>query len=278
MKKDKPEVKDDKLDLKYIRVDLIEPNTWNPQVMDTTEFACLCKEITEVGFIDPIQVIALDTGKYRIIGGEHRWEAAKKVGLDEVPCGVIRGVKWKSEDLQKFVTTRLNLIGGKMDPEKFLKLYEEMAEKYGADQLQDLFGWTDAKAFAKILGGIQKSLKKALPKEMHGAIDAAAKEAKSIEDLTNIVQMLFHKYGDTVGQSFMVFSYGKSQHLYVRMDAAMNKAMKVVTDHCRKTGADINTFLAPLTKVWAEEAKKSLPGAGTASAPAATGDDPEVEF
>jgi hypothetical protein len=249
---------DDKLEMKYLSVTDLEPNIWNPQTMGAPEMDRLKKEISEVGFIAPIQVVPLDTGKYRIIGGEHRWLAAKELGMIEIPCGIMLGAKWKDEDLQKFVTVRLNVISGRLDPERFAMLYQEMADKYGAESLQNLMGFTDTKAFAKILGGVQKNLKKVLPKEMHGAIDAAAKEAKTVADLGNIIQTLFQKYGDTVNLSFMIFSYGKQNHVYVSMDKAMKKAMDKVIEFCRETGSDINSILAPLTQEWAKEATKQL--------------------
>lgn len=248
----------DKLILKYISIGDLEANDWNPQSMSKETFAALKKEISEVGFISPMQVVALEDGKYRILGGEHRWQAAKELGFTELPCGILPGKRWEEKDLQKAVTVRLNILSGHLDPEKFALLYQEMADKYGAESLQTLFGFTDAKAFAKVVGGVQKNLKKVLPKSMHGAIDAAAKEAKTVQDLSNIVQVMFAKHGESVGLSYMVFSFGGKNHLYVQMSPDMKKAMEVVTEYCRTTATDINELIGPLTTAWATEATKKL--------------------
>jgi hypothetical protein len=233
------------LRMEYVDINKIEANSWNPQEMSKIEFERLKKEIAEVGFIVPIQVVPLENGNFRILGGEHRWSAAKEIGMTEIPCSILLGPKWEDEDLSKFVTVRLNLISGKLDPVKFATLYDEMAQKYGQEALSELMGFTDAKAMAKVLGGVKKELKKVLPKSMHGAVDAATKEAKSINDLGNIVQMLFSKYGDTVNQSFMIFTYGTQEHLYLSMSPEVKTSMDTVVEFCRTTGQDLNTVLGP---------------------------------
>lgn len=244
--------------LEFIHVSAMEPNPWNAQAMDAEEFNRLVDEITETGFIAPVQVIPLDNGRYRILGGEHRWKAAKVVGMTTVPAMVLTGAKWKDEDLQKFSSVRLNVIQGKLDSEKFLKLYNEMADKYGAESLQRLMGFVDEKAFSKLVSGVSKGMKKTLPKELQGEFDAAAKQVKTVEDLSKVIQAMFTRYGDTVNQSFMVFSHGNKHHLYIAMNASMKKAMDKVVEYCRKSGEDINDFMEPLTKAYMQTADVRL--------------------
>ena len=237
-----------KVDLKYLPIDLIVPNHWNAQVQDELTFQRLVDEIRDVGFVDPIEVVPMDDGTYRILGGEHRWQAARVVGLDELPCSILVDQKWQDEDLQKFTTVRLNVLKGKMDPEKFAKLYGEMAEKYGADALQQLMGYVDTKGFQKLVGDVKRGMKKSLPKELQDEFDERAKEAKTVEDLSNIIQHLFAKHGDTVNLSFMVFSYGKQEHIYVQLDRETKKSVDKILAYCKQTGMDINDALGPILK------------------------------
>ena len=76
---------------KEISVGEIEANQWNPNQMKDKEFDRLVKEIDESGMIDPIQVVPLDSGKYRIMGGEHRYHACKLLGYETVPSIVLTG-------------------------------------------------------------------------------------------------------------------------------------------------------------------------------------------
>jgi ParB/RepB/Spo0J family partition protein len=233
------------LDLRYVPIDLIHPNAWNPQTQDELTFQRLVDEIRDVGFVDPLEVVPLEDGTYRIIGGEHRWQAAKAAGLEELPCAVVIDKKWQDEDLQKFATVRLNVLKGKLDPEKFAKLYTEMAEKYGAESIQQLMGYVDTKGFQKLVGDVKRGMKKSLPKELQDEFDAQAKEAKTVEDLSNIIQHLFAKHGDTVGKSYMVFTYGKSEHIYIQADQKTKKALDKILAYCRKADLDINEVVGP---------------------------------
>jgi hypothetical protein len=234
------------IDFKWVPIDQIIPNSWNVNTQDEITFNILQDEIAEVGLIDPIEVVALEEDVYVILGGEHRWRAAKNLGFEEVPCILLTDTKWKDQDLQKFVTVRLNVIHGKVDSDKFVVLYNELAQKYGADSMQRLMGYADTQQFQKMLGWVKKGLKQSLPKEMGQQIEDATKEVKSVADLSKIIQDLFNKYGETVNQSFMVFTYGKQQHVYIAMDAKLRKSMDRVMECCRFTGQDINDFLRPI--------------------------------
>ena len=253
-----PDVKPGRIELRHIPIDLIHPNSWNPQGQDEITFQRLVDEIRDVGFLDPLEVVPMDDGTYRIIGGEHRWQAAKIIGLDELPCAVLSDSKWQDEDLQKFVTVRLNVLKGKLDPEKFAKLYGEMAEKYGADALQQLMGYADTKGFQKIVGDVKRGLKKSLPKDLQDEFDEKAKEAKTVEDLSNILQHLFAKHGDTVNLSFMVFSFGKQEHVYCQMNRNTKKALDKVLAYCKHSNEDVNDFLAPIIEEAGKQALKAL--------------------
>ncbi len=71
-----------------IPVDLIAPNASQPRRhFDDDELKELAASITEVGVIQPVVVIAVDSG-YELIAGERRLRAAKKAGLATIPAVV----------------------------------------------------------------------------------------------------------------------------------------------------------------------------------------------
>jgi len=230
-----------------VPTDSLEPNDWNVQVQDEATFTRLREEIRKVGFIDPIQVFPKTTGKYVILGGEHRWKAAMAEGLDSVPVIVLTDKRWDDEDLRKLVSVRVNILKGKIDSEKFAKLYNGLANKYGADALQAAFGFTNAKAFQSLLGSISKGLK-GLDKDTQKKFDENAKEAKTVQELTSILNELFSKYGDTMDQNFIVFTHGKKQHIYVQMDHKLKATMEKVTEYCKLTKSDINEVMQPVAE------------------------------
>jgi hypothetical protein len=251
---------------KLVPVDELEPNPWNPNQMSDREFNRLAEEISNVGFIDQIQAIPMENGKLRIIGGEHRWRAAKSLGIAEVPVAVLSETKWKDVDLQKFVTVRLNVIKGKLDPERMVGLYNELAQRYGEDAMQNLMGFTDEAAFKKLVGGVREALESTgLSGDMLEKFDEMKKEVKTIDDLSAVLNHLFNEYGDTITQNFMVFTYGSKEHLYIACDAETFKQAKAIADRSMKAKVDINQFLHRVLKDW-EKDVEDLPKEPVAAA------------
>jgi ParB family chromosome partitioning protein len=50
------------------------------------DVGALVEEIKNIGFIDPIEVRPLGNGMYGVVAGSRRLEAAKRLGLQELPC------------------------------------------------------------------------------------------------------------------------------------------------------------------------------------------------
>ena len=131
-----------------------------------------------------------------------------------------------SEDMQKFQSVRLNVIHGKLDPEKFLNLYEEMAKKYGKETVAGLMKITDEKA----LKGLIKDVRAGLSPEMQKKLDEAKKEIKSVDDIGSILNEMFSKSGHTLEVGFMVFSFGGKEHHYVELDKQLLKRVKYLEE------------------------------------------------
>lgn len=236
---------------------LIDFNSWNPNDMDDQTFERLVSEMREIGrLIDPIQVVPKTDGRFMVIGGAHRLKAARVLGWAEVPATLLTEAQWEETDYQKFATVKLNMIKGKLTPEKMARLYTEMADKYGADSLQQMFAITDTAVWESLVKGVSKSMKKALPKPLGDKFDALAKDAKSASDLGLIINQLMTEYGDTVNQNFLVFTFGGKEHLYINMSEETRTSMKKVLGYCTKYKKDINDVLAEVTKEWVKAANK----------------------
>lgn len=251
----------------HISVDDIEPNEWNPQEQDEATLAELVDTIKKVGFIDPIEVIPLAGGKYRILGGEHRWTAARTLGMKTIPAVVLTDKIWQDEDLQKFHTVKLNILRGKLNSEKFLKLYGELGEKYGKESLQKLFGFTDVKTLDRLVGSAKKALKKALPKALQDEFDDKTKNVKSADDLSKIVQTLLLKYGDTVNNDYIIFAFGKREHIYLPVDRNNYERVAALAEHAYNTGTSLNELITPILEQAVEALPKSKKKKGSPQKP-----------
>lgn len=236
-----------------LSLDLLDFNTWNPNEMETAESDLLREQIQEVGFIDPAQVVPLTSGRYRVIGGEHRIRALASLGRTVIPCIVLKGPRWQDEDLQKFVTVRLNVLHGKLNPEKMAKLYQEMVAKYGADALQKMFAFTDAQAFKKAVDGVKAGLKRSgLPKSAQQQVG----QAKTLDELGKILTTVFDKQGLMLKSGFVAFTYEGADHVYVRMTEPMKKAFDRLMAYCIQNSEDINDIMAPVTMAYVEAITK----------------------
>jgi ParB-like chromosome segregation protein Spo0J len=85
-KRKKPEVEIpavplETLTIEYVEPDAIEPNEYNPNRQNEHEFELLCRSMRDDGFTQPI-IVGAD-GK--IVDGEHRWRAAREIGLERIP-------------------------------------------------------------------------------------------------------------------------------------------------------------------------------------------------
>lgn len=125
--------------MEMMRLDLMRPNPWNPNRMDEETFAKEIRSIQNNGFVEPIKVRITATGEIEIIDGEHRWRAAQKVGLVEVPV-VNLG---KIGDAQaKKLTIIANELHGTAEPMLLANLIKDLSSTTMFDDLSLELPWT----------------------------------------------------------------------------------------------------------------------------------------
>lgn len=237
---------------RVIKVEDLEPNTWNTNEMNEVEFGRLVAEIKDVGFLDYPQVVQLDSGKYQIVGGEHRYKAAKILGYESIPCVVITDEKFKDEDLRKFVSLRLNIIKGKINPEKFVVLYEEMSKKYGVDSLKDLMGFCDGAAWNKLTRGIRESLKDSgVESSTIEKFDESMKEVKTIDGLSTVLNKIFNEHGDTLQNNFIAFNFGSKDGIFIMCeDESVYDAVEELVKVAQKKNISADAAIGKFVKNW----------------------------
>lgn len=200
---------------------VLEKNEHNPNKMTAKGFNLLVDNIARMGITDPILVVKRGN-KYRIVGGHHRAEAAEHLGYTQVPCTIITDPNF-DEDQENFQLMRHNMIKGKLDREGFVKLYEMVQERYTDEVLAEAFGFEDQTE----LKAMVKETAKSLPPEMRAKFKEAAKEVKTIKDLSGLLNRLFNSYGDTLPYGFMFMDFGGKDSVWVRM---MQKDLNNVND------------------------------------------------
>lgn len=226
-----------------LSVDLLDANEANPNKMGSREFDLLVDNMEKVGFTDPVLVRPLANGRYRIIGGHHRVESAKYLGHTTVPATIIMDPKFDDE-MEEMQLLRHNTIHGRLDPAKFFDLYAKYAGKYGDEAIQDMMGFAEEAEFQKLI----KQTAQSLPKEMKKKFEEAAKEVKTVEGLSKLLNTMFTKYGDTLPYGYMIIEYGGQQSVWVRATNKTLQALEVVSDICIHNSRTLDDILGGLVQ------------------------------
>ena len=106
------------------------------------DIAELADSINRQGLINPITVMSVSGGKYRVIAGHRRLEAVKRLGLPHIECQVLESMSEKD-----IVLTQLaeNVQRKNMSAQELVDVFEELKEKYHMKQnvIAKLFGKDD---------------------------------------------------------------------------------------------------------------------------------------
>lgn len=70
--------------IQTIRTSELYPNPWNTNVVSPDNQLKIEASVKRFGMFKPLVCRTLPDGRVEIIGGQHRWEAAKSLGIEEV--------------------------------------------------------------------------------------------------------------------------------------------------------------------------------------------------
>jgi ParB family chromosome partitioning protein len=113
-----------------VDVDRLKPNPLQPRTKwDPESLEELAQSIRETGILQPVVVVP-EGDSYRIIVGERRWRAAKKLGLQTIPV-LIRNL---TEAQQHEAMLIENLQREDLNPIEIAKAYQKMVEEFNCTQ------------------------------------------------------------------------------------------------------------------------------------------------
>lgn len=119
---------------RLLRIDQLEPNTWNPNEQDAETFAKEKNSLKRFGFVAPIiaRPHSKQKGLWEIIDGEHRWKGATELKMQVVP---VFDVGPLSDHEAEQLTIILNELRGKPNEKK---LEVSLKRLLGSDTLDRL--------------------------------------------------------------------------------------------------------------------------------------------
>jgi ParB-like chromosome segregation protein Spo0J len=248
----------------WLPLELLEDNPDNPNILSDRGFDMLTQNIEDVGFTDAMLVwprgmlqqfeqVVKDAEKaglkpgadepekqfcemlksagihFQFVGGHHRRQSLQYLGELYGPCTVIVDPEFDDEAAEAQLM-RNNLIHGKIDPTKFMKMAQRQMDKgLTEDQLQILYGFADEAEFKRLVDVLAKDLPN---KELQDKFKKAAEEVKTIDGLTKLLNKMFTMYGDTLPYGFMVVDYGGQQNIWLRISKKTHDAMTLIGDAC----------------------------------------------
>ena len=128
---EKKEIKTGEL-IEKIRLTEIEPNKGQPRKQfDSESLDELAESIKRYGVIQPI-IVSKQDEYYEIIAGERRWRAAKRAGLEEMPC-IVRD---DDERKKREISLIENIQREDLNPIEKARSFKELMEEYSLTQMQ----------------------------------------------------------------------------------------------------------------------------------------------
>ena len=192
-------------DIVEINLDEIRANPYQPRkTFDEESLNELAKSISEYGVIQPI-IVKKSIKGYEIVAGERRWRAAKKAGIDEMPCIVRDYEEQKNREIaliENIQRENLNPIEEALSYDNIIRLrnltQEEVAEKFGKSRsyITNILGLLKLPAFTTELvsqGKISMGHAKVLSKlEDDDLIDQLAtrivRDGLSVREIDHLVK------------------------------------------------------------------------------------------
>lgn len=227
------------MEFRVVPIDDLEPDPRNPNKEDLATFNELVEGIKRDGVVETLLVRpAGETGKWVITAGEHRWKAAKLAGVTHVP--ILIKQDWDADEAG-IQLVRLNALRGRLDPERFTKLYTELKGKFSEPELRKRLGFSGKDAeFRRLL----KSVTAGLPASVRAEVEKRAEKIRRVEDLAAVVQSIFTKYGATVAAHFIVFAFGGQTHLMVQTTPETFGPILALAEACQAAGRKTDEVLA----------------------------------
>ena len=120
-----PPVATSEIAIRYVPIATLIPAPYNPRIMPDDEMASLVESLRNFGLVDPILV---RRGDSMVVGGHQRLEAAKRLGMTEVPIVELD----LSDEQAKALNVALNKIGGTWDIPKLAELLASLPTDFQA--------------------------------------------------------------------------------------------------------------------------------------------------
>ncbi len=154
-----------KLTIKEIQVGKLKPNPWNPNRLSGEMRSKLKAYIAREGFVEPL-VVRQKGNDCEILGGFHRWQIAKELGYEAVPCVVVD----LDDRRAKILSINLNEMKGQSLPSLLANLIHDLSAELTLEDLESQLPYSveelkDSLELLKIPDGLEAYLEEEAAKQ-----------------------------------------------------------------------------------------------------------------
>ena len=167
------------MDISLIKIDQINPNDYNPNVVPDGIMAKLRAEIGQKGLCEPIIVRSKGDG-YELVDGYHRWLICRDLGWKEIPC-IIQGY---DDSEAKIKTLQLNYMRGSAVPIKLANLIHDLSKEIKLEDLAKRIPYEEPQMLDNL-----ELLK--LPEDFGKTIEDQAKREE--EEMPSVISFVVYK-------------------------------------------------------------------------------------
>ena len=224
---------------------------WNCNVMSDVAFANLTHIMGDEGFDESLHVVPMDgkPGFYLVVGGEHRYKAAKANGLQELPCYILEHLVGKSEAELQMWSVRRNQIKGKIDKAKYAKIEQNICRQM---DLQAKVARKRMLVRESMAAKSKAEYSKTSSSSGGGAeTDGERDKRKTIADRTRLLanaktfqQECLVDSADTVEHGYLYVGQNGKSHLIVDASKKLHGFISAMVRVCKNDSARIDDFLA----------------------------------
>lgn len=232
-----------------VSVQDLHPLDYNPRKISKKRFKRLQASIQEhtkaLEDWDPkdgyrfAETITVNRNGNRIVGGHRRVEALVALGQDWIHPSDITWVSLDPDSAEeKALCISLNdeEASGRWDEDKKNDLLQTIQK-----DTDELYEKLSLYALRKQVKDAEKDSAEDLSESM-----AQVKEKKKqfIDNVSFVVQEILEKYGETIHNGFMLFTYKNRTHLIVQCDDETYALTKMVGELLKRDNAEVNKFLS----------------------------------
>jgi len=128
-------------EIKLVKIKEIQPNKYNPNVMEDELKTQLEQRMKEEGMLQPILLRNIEPKgeiKYEIVDGEHRYFAAVNADFEEIPAIILD----KKLPDAMLATINMNKLKGQFDTLKLAEVIHTLHKTYSIDELEEKLGYS----------------------------------------------------------------------------------------------------------------------------------------